>query len=146
MLVIVPYINSADIDSIMEKTIIRTKPPLYKDNRFLNAKLLNFDLPVLIKKMKRSNSWALGELSTSILLKSPKKQILLTALHESTQIQSFQSNDSVTFHIIEGCLNFYTKNQSVVLEKGQLLTISENIDYRMTSIEDTVFLMTILKK
>lgn len=31
-----------------------------------------------------------------VLLKSPEKQIVLTALHGGTEIQSYQSNDSIS--------------------------------------------------
>lgn len=133
------------VNSIQEKAMLKKRPLFLKDNRFLNAKLLNFDLPVIIKKMKRSNSWASGELNSMILLKNRNKQILVTALHEDTQIQSFQSNDSVTFQIIEGSLNFYSWKQSVTLNKGQILTLSEKINYNLTSTEETVFLLTIIK-
>jgi hypothetical protein len=142
---IFPYIIHSDKNRIMEKAMLNDKVPLYKESRFLKAKLLNFDLPVLIKKMKRSNSWINGELNTMILLKSRNKQIILTALHEDTMIQSFQSNDSVTLQIIEGRLNFYTRKKSIILNKGHMLTLSEKINYNLTSMEETVFLLTIIK-
>lgn len=129
----------------MEKVILKTKKCLFKENRFLNASLLNFDMPLLIKKMKHSYSWAEGELNTMILLKTPFKQILLTALHEDTIIRSFQSNTSVTFQIIEGKLWFHTLKESLSLDKGQLLTLSENISYSLMAKEETVFLLTIIK-
>jgi quercetin dioxygenase-like cupin family protein len=107
------------------------------------ASTLSYDLPALIEKMKHSNSWAKGELNAMILLKSPDKQIVLTALHEGTEITSFQSNDSITFQIIEGKLKFHTRKESLTLDKGQLLTLHENIKYSLTSREETVFLLTI---
>jgi hypothetical protein len=102
-----------------------------------------FDLPALIGKMKQSSSWYEGELNAKILLKSPSKQILLTALHGGTEISSFQSNDSITLQIIEGRLRFHTRKESVTLEKDQMLTLNEKIKYSLTSSEETVFLLTI---
>lgn len=67
---------------------------------------------------------------------------MLTALHDGTEIQSFQSNDSITFQIIEGKLMFHTRKESVTLDKGQLLTLHENIKYSLTS-KETVLLLTI---
>jgi quercetin dioxygenase-like cupin family protein len=78
-----------------------------------------------------------------ILLKSPEKQIILTAMHEGTEILSFQANDSVTFQIIEGKLRFHHRKDIVTLNKGQLMTLNDNIKYRLTSDEETVFLLTI---
>jgi quercetin dioxygenase-like cupin family protein len=127
----------------MRRESLIAKQPLHRDNRALNASFHTFDLPILIEKMKQSQSWEKGELNAMILLKSPDKQIVLTALHEGTEINSFQSNDSITFQIIEGQLMFHTRKESVTLEKGQLLTVHENIKYRLTSWEETVFLLTI---
>ncbi len=84
-----------------------------------------------------------GELNAMVLLKTPDKQIVLTAMHNGTEIQSFQSNDSVTFHIIEGQLIFHTRKESVILDEGQLLTIHENIKYSLTTKEETILLLTI---
>jgi quercetin dioxygenase-like cupin family protein len=93
--------------------------------------------------MKKSDSWSNGELNALILLKSPEKQIILTAMHEGTEIESFQSNESITFQIIEGRLKFHIRKDSVILKEGQLMTLDENINYRLSSQEETVFLLTI---
>jgi quercetin dioxygenase-like cupin family protein len=114
-----------------------------KNNRSSGSKLLAFDLPSLIDNMKQSYTWANGELNAMILLKSPEKQIILTAMHEGTEILSFQANDSVTFQIIEGKLRFHHRKDIVTLNKGQLMTLNDNIKYRLTSDEETVFLLTI---
>jgi len=132
-----------DKGSYMEKETLIAKPPFPGNNRSHNASLLTFDLPALIEMMKNSHTWTKGELNAMILLKSPDKQIVLTALHEGTEINSFQSNDSVTFQIIEGKLKLHTRKESVTLDKGQLLTLHENIRYRLISGEETVFLLTI---
>ena len=102
-----------------------------------------FDLPTLIKKMRHSKTWADGELNAMILLNSRDKQIVLTALHEGTEINSFQANDSITFQIIEGQLMFHTRKETVTIEKGQLLTINDNIKYSLSTLEETIFLLTI---
>jgi quercetin dioxygenase-like cupin family protein len=127
----------------MEKETLKTRSLNFQDTRPLNASLHSFDLPTLIDKMKHSRTWAKGELNAMILLKSADKQIVLTALHEETEIQSFQSNDSITFQIIEGKLKFHTRKQSVLLKKGQLLTLRESIKYSLTTKEETVLLLTI---
>ncbi len=70
-------------------------------------------------------------------------QIVITALHNGTEIKSFQSGDSITFHIIEGNLAFHTQKESVILNEGQLFTLYKKVKYKLVSREDTVFLLTI---
>ena len=127
----------------MEKETLKTKKILRKDNLSLNSSVRTFDLPALVKKMKSKQNWTKGELNSMILMKNFDKQIVLTALHEGTEINSFQSNNSITFQIIEGKLKFHSRKESVTIEKGQFLTLYENTKYSLTTSEDTVLLLTI---
>jgi len=127
----------------MRAETFKSKSLLYNDPGSLSPSLFIFDLPLLIEKMKQKQSWIDGELDAMILLKTPAKQIVLTALHEGTEIYSFQSNDSITFQIIEGKLIFHTPKESVTLNQGQLLTLRENVKYSLTANEETVLLLTI---
>jgi quercetin dioxygenase-like cupin family protein len=108
--------------------------------------LLGFNLPSLITTMKQSYTWANGELNALILLKSPEKKVILTAMHGGTEIKSYQANDSVTFQIIEGRLKFHIKKDTVILNKGQVMTLDETTRYSLSTDEETVFLLTISDK
>jgi len=127
----------------MGKETFKANYLVHKVNTSVHPSLLIFDLPTLVEKIKVNQSWANGELNSMILLKTPDKQIMLTALHDRTEIQSFQSNESITFQIIEGKLTFRTPKESVTLDEGQLLTLHENVKYSLTTEEETVFLLTI---
>lgn len=113
------------------------------NSKSVNSQNYLGDLPELIENMKLSHDWISGELFAKILLKSPQKQVILTVLHEGTEINSFQSNDSVTFQVIEGKLMFQSREKLVILCKGQDLTLREKISYCLTTAEDTAFLLTI---
>ena len=127
----------------MGKETFKANYLVHKENTSIHPSLLIFDLPTLVERIKVNHSWANGELNSMILLKTPDKQIVLTALHDRTEIQSFQSNESITFQIIEGKLTFRTPKESVTLDEGQLLTLHENVKYSLTTEEETVFLLTI---
>lgn len=127
----------------MGKETFRANYLVHKDDMSLHPSLLVFDLPKLAEKMKLKQNWARGEINSMVLLKTPDKQIVLTALHDKTEIKSFQSNDSITFQIIEGKLKFHARNESLSLEKGQVLTLRENIKYSLTTLEETVLLLII---
>jgi quercetin dioxygenase-like cupin family protein len=131
------------MNTILEKELVKSKSPQFKDNRFLNPFLCSFDFPTLIGKMKHKLKWENGDMSVKILLRSPNKKIVLTVLREGTLIDSFQSNGSVIFQIIEGKLRFCTRKVSVIIEKGELLTLNENVKYSLKTEEETVLLLTI---
>ena len=129
----------------METATLETKPLLKRACGPENSSFFNSKLPTLIVNMKQSQSWAQGGLNSMILLKTPSKKIVLTAVHKGTEITSFQSNDSISFQVIEGKLIFHTRRKSVCLNKGQFLTYNENSGYSLTTGEVTVFLLTILQ-
>ncbi len=91
-------------NSTMKSGVLYNNPPLSVVHSSRNGSPLALNLPGLIERMKRSDAWANGDLNAMILLKSDNTQIVLTAIHKGTEITSFQSNDSITFQIIEGKL------------------------------------------
>jgi hypothetical protein len=127
----------------MDKESLKTGVPLLKDVSSLNMSLLTFDLPNLIEKMKHEHISSKEEPNSMILLNCLDKKVVLIVLHEGTGFRSFQANDSVTFQIIEGELAYHSHKESVILEKGQFLTLHEKIDYNLSTNEETVFLLTI---
>ena len=128
----------------MEIETLKTKFPELKDPGSTIASPLMFDIQSLILTMKQSCTWTKGELNSMILFRDKDKQIVLTALHENTEIASYNSVDSVTFLVIEGKMKFQARNEDVILEKDQILTLNEKIKYCLTTLEVTVFLLTIL--
>jgi hypothetical protein len=123
--------------------IIYNNPPLSVVHSSRNEPLTALNLPDLIHRMKKSDAWTNGELNALILLKNDNTQIVLTAIHEGTEITSFQSNNSITFQIIEGELLFQSRKESLSLAKGHLMTLHENVGYSLSTDEETVFLSTI---
>jgi hypothetical protein len=104
-----------------------------------------YDLQGLIETMKQSYTWDKGELNALILLNTPGKQILLTAVHADSEIKSFQSESAITILILEGELRFDSKRSSMILRKDQLLTLNEKIKYKLTTFTETVILLTITR-
>jgi quercetin dioxygenase-like cupin family protein len=127
----------------METVTLNARSALSDSLRSQNPSSFTFDLPTLIENLKNSHSWANGDLNSIILLKTSDKKIMLAAVHKGTEIDSFQADDSITFQIIEGKLKFHTRKRSVILEKGQSLTLHEKIKYRLLTREETVYLLTI---
>ncbi|MFA6126759.1 MAG: hypothetical protein WC699_05605 [Bacteroidales bacterium] len=103
------------------------------------------DLPILIERMKHTPTWSLEKLHAEVLLQSPARQIMLTSLRAGTEIESYQSDHSVTFHVIEGKIKIHTRNGSITLGQGKMLLIEEKMKYSLITGEDTVLLLTIVK-
>lgn len=122
------------------------KPPGWEDSGSLDPSLLGFDINSLVATMKQSRTWTEGDLNSMVLYKSPGRQIVLSALHEDTEIILNNEADSVTINIIEGRIQFQTREETVILNKDQLLTLHEKMKYCLTTLETTVFLLTIVNR
>lgn len=109
----------------------------------IHTSLRSFNLLTQIEKKKHRPAWLKGELSSMVLLDRADKKVILTTFREGVEINSFQSNDSLTIQVIKGKLNFHTSKGSIILREGQSDTFDENIHYRLTTEEETVFLLTI---
>jgi hypothetical protein len=127
----------------MDKESLKTGVPLLEDVSSLNMSLLTFDLPHLIEKMKNEHISSKEEPDSMILLNCLDKKVVLILLHTGTGFKSFQSNDSITFQVIEGKVEYHCHHESVMLEKGQFLTLHEKKEYNLSTDEETVFLLTI---
>jgi hypothetical protein len=126
----------------MENIIVQTRP--YDCSRIeLPAITLPLsNLYALINMMKGSLAWMSGELNSLILFNSSSKQIVLTILHEETEVVSYQKSNTITFQVIEGQLKLENRNRSIFIEKGQLLTLHEKSEYTLSSSEETAYLLT----
>jgi hypothetical protein len=128
----------------MEIETVDNKTSEIKINKFLNNPVFPDDLQKLIKKMKDTSGWRNGELVATILLKSTGKQIVLTVLHNDTEIKSYLSGDSVTFQMIEGKMKFHSHEETIMLENGQNMTLYNKIKFSLTTHEEeSAFLLTI---
>lgn len=123
--------------------MLYARPRLLKDKRVRKFSNYRFDLTEMIDSMKLSSEWARGELISKILLNRSEKQVLLIALHQGTEVNSFQLKDSVTFQIIEGKLMFHCLKESVILNKDQVFKLDEKAEYSLTAMEETMFLLMI---
>jgi len=112
------------------------------DKRQPLQSLATKNLLSLIRRAKRSSTWAKGDLIAIVLMNKPHKQVVFTLLHEDSEIISFQRSKNTTFQVIEGGLTFDSRNRSVFIEEGQQLTLHDKQEYSLTNELDTAFLLT----
>ncbi len=96
-----------------------------------------------IEKLQNNHSKTRGDISSNILLRTPDKKVVLTAAHDGTEVFSFQSNDSVTIQVFEGILRFDSAGKTEILTKCQFLTLYDNVEFHLTAIGETMFMITI---
>jgi hypothetical protein len=99
------------------------------------------DLEDLISYLKSNELWEKRELNSMILLKSLRKSIVLTSIHDGIEIVSYQANDKLLLNILTGRISVHLKNKCISLQEGNTFTLRENINYRITTDVDAIFLL-----
>ena len=70
-------------------------------------------------------------------------RIVLIALHKDAEMTKHTADGMISLQVLEGHLLFTTKEQSVELEKGQMLALHENVPHSVLAKEETIFLLTL---
>jgi mannose-6-phosphate isomerase-like protein (cupin superfamily) len=122
------------------KENLRTKPFYHYEN----GQTSTFDVPAIIEDLKKQQNWLNGEISSVILLSSPTIKVLLTLMHEGTEVISYQADDSVTFQVIDGSMILHIGDESILIREGEMLTLDEKLKYSFDAVEETAFLLTLV--
>jgi quercetin dioxygenase-like cupin family protein len=133
------------LDNILNHlAIIMPSHPRLDSNRQLDAPMLNFDLPSIVERIKQEEDWISGKHNAITLMKSDIMRIVLIAMHEGNEMEMHKTGGPISIHIIEGKLTLATEKDSIIIHKGHLLTLHENIKHGLTAIDETIILLTIL--
>jgi quercetin dioxygenase-like cupin family protein len=128
----------------MEIETLCTRRSFAGNIKSVSSPVLRYDLPSTIMKMKDNDDWKRGELKSLILVNSPAKKVVLTIMHNRTEVDSFQSGDSVTIQIISGKMKIQTIGDAVFLKEGQILVLHNKEKFVLTALEESSFMLTII--
>jgi NADH-quinone oxidoreductase subunit F len=108
-----------------------------------NAPLSTFDLKSTLGEIKAQEAWKKGERSAKTLIKDHRQRITVVALHNGAKVPSHQANGAISVQMIEGKMKITTPLRSVILEKGQVLTLQSKIQHSMEALKESAFLLTL---
>ncbi len=94
-----------------------------------------------ISNIKQGTAWLSGELGFNVLQQNPDNNVLIIAMHENTEFESYQANNSLIIKVIHGKLRFKINNKVSVIESGKMVILVEKAFYLIESMEESVFLL-----
>lgn len=112
-------------------------------DRVLNAQLVEMDLNKFIEQIKNEPTWKTSDRNSVTIFKSETMRIVLMGLHENAELKSHKANGVISVQTLEGKINFVTEMQSVILEKGQMIALEENIIHSVMALKESFFLLTL---
>jgi quercetin dioxygenase-like cupin family protein len=114
-----------------------------KGHRPIDASLVDIDLLMLIKQIKQESAWKLSDRNAITVFKTDKLRIVLIALHKDAVMARHIADGIISIQVLEGNMQFNTDQQSVELNKGQMLALHERIPHSILAIRESVFLLTL---
>ncbi|GAB1464452.1 cupin domain-containing protein [Pedobacter sp.] len=130
------------------ENILKTKsndatPQRPDGERILNASLVEMNLVHSINQLKNETTWTQSDRNSVTIFKSDTMRIVLIGLHENATLKPHKANGVISVQVLAGKITFATDQQSVQLEKGQMIALQENIVHSLKALTESFFLLTL---
>lgn len=127
----------------MEEKFNEATPQRPDGDRLIDAPLVTIDLPAFMEQIKNESSWKDSDRNSITVFKTNGLRLVLIALHKGAELARHTANGIISVQVLEGQIRFNTDQQSVGLNKGQVLTLHKGIPHSVLAKEETVFLLTL---
>lgn len=127
----------------MEEKFNESTPNRPQGDRPIDSPLLHIDLPALIQQIKKEDAWNKNDRNAITVFKTPGMTIVLVALHAYAEMPTHTADGMISAQVLEGSIKFNTADESLTVNKGQLLTLHAGIPHSILATEETTFLLTV---
>jgi len=127
----------------MENKSNEATPQRPEGDRMLNAPLVEMNLNKFIAQIKQETTWADSDRNSMTIFKSDSMRIVLLGLHQNAELKTHTANGIISVQVLEGKINFTAEQQTVSLEKGQMIALQEKIPHSVLALEESFFLLTL---
>jgi hypothetical protein len=114
-------------------------------DRALDAPVVLADIPTFIKQLKSEKAWEEGDRNSITLFKNGRMRIVLVAMHKHAEMTTERPENIFSIQVLNGRLQIETTNGSIDAYEEQLVALHKNIDYKITAVKKSVFLLTIIE-
>ena len=126
----------------MENKSNEATPLRPQGDRILNAAMVEMDLNKFKDQIKSEATWQERSHNSITIFKSDALRMVLIGMHKDAEIKTHQTNAHISVQVIEGCIQFTAEDQSVILNKGQMVALQPKILHSVIASEESFFLLT----
>lgn len=127
----------------MENKSNEATPQRPEGDRMLNAPLVEMDLNKYISQIRGETTWADSDRNAITLFKSDSMRIVLLGLHEAAELKTHTANGIISVQVLEGKIVFTAGQQTVSLEKDQMIALQEKLPHSVLALKESFFLLTL---
>ena len=111
--------------------------------RILDAPLVEMDLNNFIGQIKDEITWTTTDRNSITIFKSDNTTVVLIGMHQDAELKEHKAYGDIHVQVLEGKINFCTGQQTVSLQKGQMIALKADIPHSVSALEDSFFLLTV---
>ena len=112
-------------------------------DRIMDAPLVTIDLRSFTKQIREEKAWKDSDRNAITVFKTDGMRIVLIALHKDAEMIKHTADGMISLQVMEGQILFTTEDQSVELDRGQMLALHEGVPHSVLAKEETIFLLTL---
>lgn len=143
---IIEKLNTKQSNFTMENKSNESTEKRPDGERILNASLVKMDLNDFLKQIKSETSWAENDRNSMTIFKSDTMRIVIIGLHENAELKPHKANGIISVQVLEGKIEFSTDQESIQLERGQMVALQDNIVHCVKAVSESFFLLTLALK
>jgi quercetin dioxygenase-like cupin family protein len=121
-----------------EATLLRPE-----GDRVLDAPLVEIDLNDFIAQIKNEITWETTDHNSITIFKSDDTTIVLIGMHQNAELKKHKAYGDIHVQVLEGKINFCAEQQTVSLQKGQMIALKADLPHSVKALEESFFLLTV---
>jgi quercetin dioxygenase-like cupin family protein len=129
----------------MENTIIEATYNRPEGDREIDSPVLLIDIPDLIEQLKDENAWKENDRNSITVFKTGKMRIVLVTLHKDATMKTERPENIFSLQVLKGKVKVTTEFTSTEVEKEKIVALHEQIQYSITALKKSMFLLTIVE-
>jgi quercetin dioxygenase-like cupin family protein len=113
--------------------------------RQLDLSMMSFNIPEEIAAIRRHEQWSTNRRSAKTLVKNEDLRIVLVLVSSGMTIHEHQAEGPITVSVAQGSILFKAEGKERVLRSGDLLTLESGIPHQVEALEDSAFVLTVVR-
>lgn len=113
-------------------------------SRAIDAPIIPIDLRAYAMQLMEEHAWQKNQKNAITIFKSTEMTVVLVALHKDAEIRpgTLESSHQMTLQVLDGQIKFTTEQESLDINRNQVVMIHEHIPYTALATEETICLIT----
>jgi mannose-6-phosphate isomerase class I len=114
--------------------------------RPVDAPVIPIDITSYMQQLMLEEAWQKNDRNAITLFKSENLTLTLMALHKDAEMKPGNTfgNELIIIQVIEGLLHLKSGMETLEINKGQMVTVHEQVPYAAQAQQETVCLLTVL--